>query len=1469
MPVLETILLGKHYQTGDAQRVEVLRGLSLSVEAGEIVAVVGPGGSGKTTLLNLIGGIERQTRGALYLDGVDLGELPRWQLDRVRAEKVGFIPRRPLFLPERTVLENVAWPLRYVSRQTARSRRLRPVQLLERVGLGGRGNARPEELTPAEQCRAAIARALVAGPVLVLADDFTADLPEAEAQALVALLCEVAAEAGSALILATRDERLIPPGARVVRLPEPGVRPEAPSAGLASAATAGIGEVLSEVYAGELQPLTRPIAPILHHVVRPALYTLAVAVLIVYLCFFGLELAARGRAEVPADVRRVAGEAVTQTVRYLGNALHGDLGSIRRYGYYYWADTETPLRVRDIVWVGIRRSLPLLGLSLVIAGVIGTSLGVGAALARRSRLSLVYTVLAVAGTSVPSFFLAFLLQLGEIRFYRLTGIQLVPLGGFGWDRHMILPAIVLAARPTAQVARIAFVALAEVLDADYVRTARAKGLGELATLTRHALKNASVAILTALGTSLRFALSSLPIVEAIFSWPGLGQRLLSAIYYSQMEMAAGLTLTLGLFFTVVNLLLEGVSRALDPRLAGERTRLGPGRRWADLVRAGWQGLLDIPLRLQQLWRRLSGAEEPAPAWMRPAAVARGKTAHRGFARMLAAAGEALGVRSVRATLSPAEQARDAAIRRERRRAWARHTVGSLPFAVGAIIIVGLLAIIVFGPRWAPHDPTAIYEPRMVEGKFVRPPFPPSSEFPLGTDQQGRDILSLLLVGARRTLTIAFFAVLARVVLGALLGCLAGWFAGSLLDRALMSAVEVLAAFPSLLLAMVVIFALGVKQGMWVFVAGLCVVGWGEAAQYVRAQVMTIREKEYIEGALAVGLGDMQVLLRQVLPNLFPSLVVLACLEMGGVMMLLGELGFVGVFIGGGMRTTNVMDQSVTYFDVPEWGVMLSNTWRSFRTFPWATLYPALAFTISIVGFNLFGEGLRRLTERLTVNLNRVFNPYTIGATAAVAVLVLVAAEATGPWGRYRPMADTFDGARAMTHVAALAGPEMEGRRTGTPGLDLAAEYIAAGLRQAGLLPAGEIDPPRYTYFVTARPDLYDLIDVPRLTLKTAEGEEIGPLAYGLDYLEYTDGHVQSGSASGEVVYVAANSGGVSFGLSVNQLPWASTLAGRIILVDGVNPIIERTPAAAVLVIRQKEQLARRQLQNERGGDWPHRGRPYLYVSKEVAERILEAGGYSLEALWDQARNLGPNEALTAGTGVVAEMSVNIEQRANVPVRHVLAVLPGSDVQLDEEAIFVVAHHDGLGRWPDGVLFPGANDNASGVAVMLEAARVLSESGFRPKRTIFFLAWCMAERRQELDLQRVLSVRPGFLEAYRIGAVIEVRGVGAGTGTNLVLEQATSGRVTEAFREAARREGVPVSTRGQTVHAAGNYPFYGASFIPTPGKPRLPYLALSWDGSQATEHLPGDTVEHIDPQRLEQAGRVLCLALMRIAGEAKY
>ena len=147
--------------------------------------------------------------------------------------------------------------------------------------------------------------------------------------------------------------------------------------------------------------------------------------------------------------------------------------------------------------------------------------------------------------------------------------------------------------------------------------------------------------------------------------------------------------------------------------------------------------------------------------------------------------------------------------------------------------------------------------------------------------------------------------------------------------------------------------------MSVFVVALCFVGWGEVMQFVRGQVMAIRPKAYIESAVAVGLRTPRILLSHVLPNLLPALIALAALEMSAVLMLLGELGFVGIFIGGGaFAELDVAGAPYHYSDVPEWGALLSNVRLYSRSYPWTAFYPALAFFVAILGFNLFGEGLR-------------------------------------------------------------------------------------------------------------------------------------------------------------------------------------------------------------------------------------------------------------------------------------------------------------------------------------------------------------------------------------------------------------------------------------------------------------------------------------------------------------------------------
>jgi peptide/nickel transport system permease protein len=206
-----------------------------------------------------------------------------------------------------------------------------------------------------------------------------------------------------------------------------------------------------------------------------------------------------------------------------------------------------------------------------MAAIIGMAAGALAAAYRHSALALPMLTVTVVGISIPSFFLALLIQIGSIAFYRRTGIRLVLFGSHlpgtkSLLPKMALPALVLVARPLAHITRVTFVSISEVLGQEYVRTARAKGLREILVFWNHVLRNAGVSILTAVVVSLRFALGSLPVAEIFFDWPGLGVTMLNGIFQRETSVVAGAALGLGVTFLLINLSLDLIYRVIDPRL---------------------------------------------------------------------------------------------------------------------------------------------------------------------------------------------------------------------------------------------------------------------------------------------------------------------------------------------------------------------------------------------------------------------------------------------------------------------------------------------------------------------------------------------------------------------------------------------------------------------------------------------------------------------------------------------------------------------------------------------------------------------------------------------------------------------------------------------------------------------------------------------------------------------------------------
>ncbi|MCG2767975.1 MAG: ABC transporter permease [Anaerolineae bacterium] len=298
-------------------------------------------------------------------------------------------------------------------------------------------------------------------------------------------------------------------------------------------------------------------------VLRRLGFIIVVSLGIVFFSFFGMRMASNSTSSSPSyDPIPPARYAVQETVRYMRNLSHGDLGTmlIRR------GRRGIQTAVGDIIADTYPKSMGLLLIALFVAAAIGLPIGVSAAVHQRSALSLGTMTLTLLGVSLPSFSVAALLQIAEIYWYRSFGFRLVPVGGFGWDAHLVIPTLVLAARPLAYLARIAYMAFSEILDQDYIRTAHSKGLYQSRVMQDHAYPNAAVPILTGLGVSLRFSLGSLPVVEYFLGWPGIGAALLDAIRNRQDVGVAGMALVLGVTFMLINLLLDVLYRYVDPRL---------------------------------------------------------------------------------------------------------------------------------------------------------------------------------------------------------------------------------------------------------------------------------------------------------------------------------------------------------------------------------------------------------------------------------------------------------------------------------------------------------------------------------------------------------------------------------------------------------------------------------------------------------------------------------------------------------------------------------------------------------------------------------------------------------------------------------------------------------------------------------------------------------------------------------------
>src|SRR5688500_12742450 len=256
----------------------------------------------------------------------------------------------------------------------------------------------------------------------------------------------------------------------------------------------------------------------------------------------------------------------------------------------------------------------------------------------------------------------------------------------------------------------------------------------------------------------------------------------------------------------------------------------------------------------------------------------------------------------------------------------------------AVIGIGVVALIVLlaaaAPLVARHDPLAIDLMRQLRG--------PSAEHWLGTDVQGRDVWARLVFGARISLAVGLVSQGIALLLGLTLGLVAGFY-GRWVDEVVMRLADVTLAFPTLLLLVAMVAALQPSLGVVLVTIG--VVGWAGMARLVRAQVLVVRQLEYVQALRALGARDFRIVMRHVLPNVVAPVVIASPLGVAGAIMAEAALSFLGLGVAP---------------PTPSWGAMIAEgrDLTQLRNAPWTSLFPGLAIGAAVLGFNLLGDALR-------------------------------------------------------------------------------------------------------------------------------------------------------------------------------------------------------------------------------------------------------------------------------------------------------------------------------------------------------------------------------------------------------------------------------------------------------------------------------------------------------------------------------
>jgi peptide/nickel transport system permease protein len=774
--------------------------------------------------------------------------------------------------------------------------------------------------------------------------------------------------------------------------------------------------------------------------------------------------------------------------------------------------------------------------------------------------------------------------------------------------------------------------------------------------------------------------------------------------------------------------------------------------------------------------------------------------------------------------------------------------------VGLAMIVGWLILGFGAPLLTPVNPLQGHSFVQVGTHSIPAPFDPGTfGYPLGSDRQGRDLWVTVMYGAQATFTLAFIVLAARLAIGVTLGAIAGWFAGRWIDRVVSALIDAFAAFPTLLFAVLWIFAFDIRSGLSAFAAALTITGWWGFGRATRSALVDLKGRPFLEAARAEGLSEFATFARHAIPNLLPLLAISAALEASAILLILGELGFLGYVVGGGVSVPlNDLRGSGQAFSfiAPEWGAILAQ--GRFEVFfaPWIALVPAAAFASGVLAFNLAGHGLRIFFERAPVALGKVLTWRTGAAIVALVIVIRIVLPLLGPAAALTAISKQFDGTRAHDDLAYIADPARGGRYTGSTGYQEAAAFVADRFKALGLEPAGD----NGTYYQSFKMSDVGLTAMPTLE-RLGDGKTYRPR---VDFTESVGGRRGGGVAEGNVVFVGSGT------KTPDYSDYAGVdVTGNIAMIVGpttgdVVDVARREGAVGVLFVSSADLIKPSYI-----AAFEKETVPALVVSAGVANELIASSGKKVEdlrqVLVDRLRRAQtkpslraePQQPISFGTETRIRFSVPLGAVHDIVGQNIVGILRGSDPARADKFVLVGGHLDGVGTDPDGTVFPAANDNGSGPAVTLEVARVLAAHRAMLENSVIFVAFAGEEEGlvgSEYFANHSLTtpLRPANILAF---VNLDVAGC---CGDELAASD-------ENFAMHARL----ANAADHLGFSFGYTPNVGGSDHLSYTRRGVPASILSWTDFGPL-HTTRDTLDTVTPQHLAMAGEVATQAVLELA-----